>query len=121
MRELPHVLILGAGPAGLGAALRLRRLNRARVTVLERGEHVGGNAASFEINGNYVDFGSHRLHPACEPEILDDIRTLLGPDLADRSRHGRIRLRGHCGSCGCSDSPGASRTGRSGSWSTWRG
>jgi len=41
-----------------------------------------------------VDFGSHRLHPACAPEILADIRALLGDDLLDRPRHGRIHLRG---------------------------
>jgi protoporphyrinogen oxidase len=41
-----------------------------------------------------VDFGSHRLHPACEPPILDDIRRFLGEDLLDRPRHGRIRLQG---------------------------
>lgn len=94
MAELPHIVILGAGPAGLGAAYRLRRSGRARVTVLERGRSVGGNAASFPINGQYVDYGSHRLHPACDPVILADIRELLGDDLRDRPRHGRIRLRG---------------------------
>lgn len=94
MGDLPHVLILGAGPAGLGAAYRLRELDRARVTVLERGDRVGGNAASFELNGQYVDFGSHRLHPATDPDILEDIRRMLGPDLRTRTRHGRIRLRG---------------------------
>jgi protoporphyrinogen oxidase len=94
MPELPHVVILGAGPAGLGAAYRLRRSGRARTTVLERGPVVGGNAASFSINGVHVDYGSHRLHPACDPAILADIRALLGDDLRDRPRHGRIRLRG---------------------------
>jgi protoporphyrinogen oxidase len=94
MSELPHIVILGAGPAGLGAAYRLRRSGRARATVLERGPVVGGNAASFSINGVWVDYGSHRLHPACDPVILADIRSLLGDDLRDRARHGRIRLRG---------------------------
>ena len=94
MPELPHVVILGAGPAGLGAAYRLRLSGRARATVLERGAVVGGNAASFSINGVHVDYGSHRLHPACDPAILADIRTLLGDDLRGRTRHGRIRLRG---------------------------
>jgi protoporphyrinogen oxidase len=88
------VVILGAGPAGLGAAYQLRRRQRARVTVLERGARVGGNAASFQFNGHWVDYGSHRLHPACAPEILDDIRSMLGQELLDRPRHGRIRLRG---------------------------
>jgi protoporphyrinogen oxidase len=41
-----------------------------------------------------VDYGSHRLHPSCDVEVLQDIRSLLGGDLLDRPRHGRIRLRG---------------------------
>jgi protoporphyrinogen oxidase len=64
-----------------------------KVTLLERKGTVGGNAASFEIAGLNVDYGSHRLHPACDPEVFQDIRSLLGEDLLDRPRHGRIRLR----------------------------
>ena len=90
----PHIVILGAGPAGVGAAYQLRRLDRARVTVLEQQAGAGGNAGSFELDGLRVDYGSHRLHPACAPAILADIRGLLGGDLLDRPRHGRIRLRG---------------------------
>jgi len=89
----PHIIILGAGPAGLGAAYQLRRTNKARVTVLERNPVVGGNAGSFEVDGHWLDFGSHRLHPATDPGILTDIRRLLGDDLLDRPRHGRIHLR----------------------------
>jgi protoporphyrinogen oxidase len=91
---LPRVVILGAGPAGLGAAFRLTRRGSARVTVLERNGRIGGNAGSFELAGCRVDYGSHRLHPACAPEVLADIRAQLGEDLLDRPRHGRIRLRG---------------------------
>jgi len=87
-----HVVILGAGPAGLGAAFKLARTGSVRVTVLEQNKHAGGNAASFDLAEMRVDYGSHRLHPACAPEILQDIRTLLGNDLLDRPRHGRIRL-----------------------------
>lgn len=90
----PHIAILGAGPAGAGAALQLRRTERASVTVLERNNTPGGNAGSFEAAGQRLDYGSHRLHPACAPEILEDIRELLGDDLLDRPRHGRIRLQG---------------------------
>lgn len=92
--DKPHVVILGAGPAGVGAAYRLRLEDRARVTVIEQQPVVGGNAGSFDAGGQRVDYGSHRLHPACAPEILADIRSLLGDDLLDRPRHGRIRLRG---------------------------
>jgi protoporphyrinogen oxidase len=90
----PRVIILGAGPAGLGGAFRLARRGGIRVTVIERSRAVGGNAGSFELAGQAVDYGSHRLHPACDPEVLRDIQTLLGDDLLDRPRHGRIRLRG---------------------------
>jgi protoporphyrinogen oxidase len=90
----PHVAILGAGPAGLGAAHRLARRGSLEVTVIERGATVGGNAGSFEFGELRVDYGSHRLHPSCAPEILHDIRQMLGEELLDRPRHGRIRLRG---------------------------
>ncbi len=90
----PHVAILGAGPAGLGAAWQLRKQGKARVTVLEQKEAVGGNAGSFELAGLNVDYGSHRLHPATEPNILRDLQGLLKNDLLDRPRHGRIRLKG---------------------------
>jgi protoporphyrinogen oxidase len=94
MTDQKHVVILGAGPAGVGAAWQLARTGRAKVTVLERGAVVGGNAGSFELAGLKVDYGSHRLHPACAPEILNDINGLLGDELLDRPRHGRIRMRG---------------------------
>jgi protoporphyrinogen oxidase len=90
---LPRVVVLGAGPTGLGAAYQLTRRPRATVTVCEQGRLVGGNAGSFELAGQHVDYGSHRLHPACDPAVLADLRALLGEDLLRRPRHGRIRLR----------------------------
>ncbi|HWP48967.1 MAG TPA: FAD-dependent oxidoreductase [Candidatus Limnocylindrales bacterium] len=89
----PQIVILGAGPAGLGAAFQLARHKKARVTVLEQRDRVGGNAGSFEVEGLYLDYGSHRLHPACNPAILQDLQQLLGNDLLLRPRHGRIRLK----------------------------
>lgn len=89
-----RIAILGAGPAGVGAAWQLALQNKADVTVLEQRDVVGGNAGSFELSGLRVDYGSHRLHPACDPTILNDLRELLGEDLLDQPRHGRIRLRG---------------------------
>ncbi len=90
----PRVVILGAGPAGVGGAFKLRQLDRARVTVLEQQAVPGGNAGSFEFAGMRVDYGSHRLHPATDPGIMAEIVDLLGDDLLDRPRHGRIGLRG---------------------------
>lgn len=92
--ERCQVVIVGAGPSGVGAAYQLTSRGRGRALVLEREQKVGGLAGSFELAGLQVDHGSHRLHPACDPAILEDIRRLLGTDLLDRPRHGRIRLRG---------------------------
>ncbi|QQS41682.1 MAG: FAD-dependent oxidoreductase [Acidobacteriota bacterium] len=89
-----RIAVLGAGPAGAGAAWRLAVEKKAEVTVIEKGPVPGGNAGSFELAGLNVDYGSHRLHPACDPRILDDLKTLLGDELLDRPRHGRIRLQG---------------------------
>jgi protoporphyrinogen oxidase len=89
-----RIAILGGGPAGVGAAYRLRREGKAEVVLIERNEILGGNAGSFDWNGHPLDYGSHRLHPACAPEIMADIRSFLGADLLDRPRHGRIRLLG---------------------------
>lgn len=94
MSNRTKVVVLGAGPAGLGAAWRLARRGAFDVSVLERQPQVGGNAGSFRLGEQWVDYGSHRLHPACDPDILADIRSMLGADLLDRPRHGRIRLRG---------------------------
>ncbi len=89
-----RIAILGAGPAGVGAAWQLAKRGKADVTVLEQRGDVGGNAGSFELAGLRVDYGSHRLHPQCDPKILNDLRELIGDDLLDRPRHGRIRLQG---------------------------
>jgi protoporphyrinogen oxidase len=90
----PSFVILGGGPAGLAAAYKLAARGSKNVTLLERSQFVGGNAGSRMIDGIPVDFGSHRLHPSCPPDVMADIRALLGDDLLDRPRHGRIRLRG---------------------------
>jgi protoporphyrinogen oxidase len=90
---LTSVTILGAGPAGLGAALGLAR-DGHDVVVLEQADRVGGNAGSFELAGLQVDYGSHRFHPAADPDVLALVRELLGDDLLARPRHGRIRLLG---------------------------
>lgn len=91
------VVILGAGPAGLALGMKLLRRGdlNIKLTIIEQESRVGGLTASFEHEGLYFDYGSHRLHPVMPPEMLQDIRGLLGSDLLDRPRKGRIRLLRH--------------------------
>ena len=90
---MTRVAVLGGGPAGVGAAYALARRG-VDVTLVEQRESVGGNSGSFEIDGLRADYGSHRLHPASDAEVLALIRERLGADLLTRPRHGRIRLLG---------------------------
>lgn len=87
------LIVLGAGPAGLAAAWRAERAGLSTI-VLEQAPAVGGMAASFEVAGQRVDHGSHRLHPATSAPVLADLRTLLGEDLQCRPRNGRLRVAG---------------------------
>ena len=89
-----RVVILGGGPAGVGAACALAARPGFEVTLVEQRAAAGGNAGSFEHRGLHLDYGSHRLHHATDPRILAEIRALLGDDLLRRPRRGRIRLRG---------------------------
>ncbi|MGH2774416.1 MAG: protoporphyrinogen/coproporphyrinogen oxidase [Actinomycetota bacterium] len=87
------LLVLGAGPAGVGAAYRASTASHS-VTVIERADRVGGASASFEVGGQRVDMGSHRLHPSTDPDILEHIQAALPGGLQRRPRNGRIRLAG---------------------------
>ena len=77
----------------MGAAYRLASRD-FRVIVLEKQDRVGGLAGSFEVAGQRVDCGSHRLHAATPPDILGLLKGRLGDELQRRTRRGRIRIKG---------------------------
>lgn len=91
MNSSTDLVVLGAGPAGLSAAWRAARRGLS-VVVLDRAESVGGMAASFDVAGIRVDYGSHRLNPDMPAYVLADLRYLLGGDLQTRYRDGRLLL-----------------------------
>jgi protoporphyrinogen oxidase len=86
------VVIVGAGPAGLAAALELVRAGRPTV-VLERDDGVGGIARTIERDGFRFDVGGHRFLTDV-PEVQALWRELLGPDLLVRRRRSRILFHG---------------------------
>lgn len=55
-----HVVILGAGPTGLGAAYRLAEIGHPSWEIYERTSHVGGLAASYHDSEGFIwDHGGH--------------------------------------------------------------
>lgn len=62
-KKQPSILILGAGPTGIGAAYRLQELGHKDFVILEKNNFVGGLATSFtDKNGFTWDIGGHVLH-----------------------------------------------------------
>jgi protoporphyrinogen oxidase len=89
--ESADLIVLGAGTAGLAAGWRAARRG-LKVLILEGGERVGGLAGSFSVAGVAVDYGSHRIHAGMAPDLLADLQGLLGADLQERRRNGRVRV-----------------------------
>lgn len=83
-RRLPgptdHVVVVGAGLAGLSAALHLLGAGR-RVTVVERDALPGGRAGRLEVGGYQVDTGPTVL---TMPEIADEAFAAVGDSLHER-------------------------------------
>jgi phytoene desaturase len=74
-----RVLIVGAGPGGLAAAMLLARAG-ARVQVLERQPHIGGRTSALRMNGFCFDLGPTFF---LYPRVLAEIFAAVGRDLHD--------------------------------------
>jgi protoporphyrinogen oxidase len=86
------ILIIGAGPTGLGAAWRLRELGYKNWAVYEKNAHVGGLAASFvDEKGFTWDVGGHVLF-SHYPYFDNLIERLLKDEYLEHLRESWIRI-----------------------------
>jgi len=58
---MKNALIIGAGPAGLTAALEFLKKGEIHPIVVEQESFVGGISRTAEHNGNRIDMGPHRF------------------------------------------------------------
>jgi protoporphyrinogen oxidase len=83
-----HVVIIGAGPAGLTAAHELGKRGGVHATVLEATEMVGGISRTEERDGWRFDIGGHRFFTKVDEveafwhEILPDEDFLMRPRMS---------------------------------------
>lgn len=89
-----HVVIMGAGPAGLTAAYELVVHQQVGVTVLEKDPcYVGGISRTVEHDGYRFDIGGHRFFSK-STEIENLWTEIMGKDLLVRPRLSRIVYKG---------------------------
>ena len=88
-----HVVVMGAGPAGLTAVYELLK-HDIPVTVVEQDpRQVGGLARTVEHNGYRFDIGGHRFFSKNQ-EVEDLWTEILGDEMLTRGRLSRIYYRG---------------------------
>ncbi|MCV7229404.1 phytoene desaturase family protein [Mycolicibacterium komossense] len=75
-----QVVVVGAGLAGLSAALHLAGRGR-QVTVVERDPHAGGRVGRLDTRGYRIDTGPTVL---TMPDIIDDTFAAVGETTAQR-------------------------------------
>jgi len=82
----PKIVIIGAGPTGLGAGYRLGELGHDDWTILEANDYVGGLATSFtDAAGFTYDIGGHVMFS--HYEYYDDlVDKLMGGDFTELER-----------------------------------
>src|SRR5215472_4770510 len=93
-------VIIGAGPAGLTAALELLRRTDVRPVVIEVSDIVGGLSRTVNFNGYRMDIGGHRFFSKSDwvmdwwQEILP-LEAGADPDtvISYRNRHRTIAQR----------------------------
>lgn len=84
-------VIVGAGPAGLTAALELLKTSDIKPVVLEENEFVGGISRTAVYHGNRMDIGGHRFFSKSDT-VMDwwtDVLRLQGAPSSDDIAIGR--------------------------------
>ena len=82
---MKKVIIIGAGPAGITAAVELSKEKEYDVTVLEATDRVGGISQTVQYNGNRMDIGGHRFFSK-DPRVTawwDELLPLQGAPAKD--------------------------------------
>jgi len=84
-----EVVIIGAGPAGLGTALELQKNNIKDIIIIDANSSPGGLSRTITYNGNRFDIGPHRFYTK-NREVNQIWHQILGKDFKAVNRLTRI-------------------------------
>ncbi|MGH9513962.1 MAG: protoporphyrinogen/coproporphyrinogen oxidase [Terriglobales bacterium] len=88
--QTKKILVIGAGPTGLGAAYRLQELGYENWELYEKSDHVGGHSTSHVDEKGFVwDEGGHVIF-SHYPYFDQLVERMLGPDVHERIRESWI-------------------------------
>jgi protoporphyrinogen oxidase len=77
-----RAIIIGAGPAGLTAALELLRRTDIQPIVLEASNEIGGISRTIRYKGNRMDIGGHRFFSKSD-RVMQWWMDLMPPEVED--------------------------------------
>ena len=82
-------VIVGAGPAGLTAALELLRRTDIKPIILEASDEIGGISRTIKYKGNRMDIGGHRFFSKSD-RVMQWWIDLMPPDEGDSASEPHI-------------------------------
>jgi protoporphyrinogen oxidase len=87
-----RIIIIGAGPTGLGAAYRLNKLGYKNWAIYEKEDRIGGLSSSFiDEKGFTWDIGGHVMFSNIS-DFNDLVETLMGNNYLSHDRESWIRM-----------------------------
>ena len=78
-----RAIIIGAGPAGLTAALELLRRTGIQPIILEASNEIGGISRTIRYKGNRMDIGGHRFFSKSD-RVMQWWLDLMPPEMASQ-------------------------------------
>jgi protoporphyrinogen oxidase len=96
-------IIIGAGPAGLTAAIELQRHSSIKPVVVEASREIGGISRTVQYKGNRMDIGGHRFFSKSDRVM----RWWLEMMPVEASAAQTVRARTNAGQGGQSTLPGS--------------
>src|ERR1700678_971427 len=79
-------ILIGAGPAGLTAALEFLRRSDVHPIVLEASQEIGGISRTIRHNGNRIDIGGHRFFSKSD-RVMNWWMDLMPPEASTDTQH----------------------------------